>query len=325
MDQTITFEAVQEHNAEVNYGTREAQEQVFKTKVLEMSPIKDTLLPIHTACIMCDDQERMCVTASLNSAYVPRNAKDCKKYIRETKDTPGCILHKQALQRNVNLTTYVTQVANQVALCAINQHRENQLLMMLCSFVEKKGIVQHIAVGPSNRASDSASDSDDYVDHYDGRYGSDYGYGADYDDDYSFIDKYNKKAKQLRFIRNVHGQYPDTHEALQELCPFALYTFDSSDTSFVVPDAARASFLKHDVMQLVTVIWPQVADDAWTSGCALYRQKIMDVRNDHRKTMTLFQLCSYVVKTETHRKAEEMRKEADLLESCDWLLCKLPE
>lgn len=121
----------------------------------------------------------------------------------------------------------------------------------------------------------------------------------------------------------VQGQYLDTHKALQELCPLALYTFDS--TSFPVPDDARREFMMHDVMKIVTVIWPQAVEDGWTHGYDLYNQKIEDVRNAHRKTATLFQLCAYVVKTEAERKAEEMRKQADLLESCDWLLCKLPE
>lgn len=311
MEQTITLKAIEEHSQQGTYWLRDKQKRLFTTKVLELSPIKDVLQPGDAVCIMCDDEERLCVTAQLGSYYVPRNAEACKEYI---KDTLGCIIHNSVLQTNDSLTTCVTQLAKDVAYSIITEHRDNQLLMMLCSFVERKGIVTHDEqiVAPEGA---EGSDSDDAY-----AYGSDVGY------DYEFSIAYDIQARQLRFIRKVETQYPDTHKALQGLCPLALYTFDSNDTSFLVPGNARARFLGgSEVMQLVTVIWPQIAEDAWTSGSALYNQKIMDVRSDHCKNLTLLQLCSFVVKTEAERKAEEMRKAADHLASCEWLLFKLSE
>lgn len=231
------------------------QNATFTQKVFALTPIpKDVLEPHNATCILCDDMS-ICVTKSVGSHLVPRQARACAKYIINQIGfswTPiiGFVITKEVLRQDADLTTYADRAATEIAYTAITQHRDNRLLILLCNIVRNWGIIK--------QAPFVCTDPDDEID--------------------------DRITHEACFIDKVRHRYPDTRWELERLCPLALYTFDSDDSSFELPACARADFLKErSVMQFISVIWPRVASDAWTYALAMYHRDILDVRNSYRR------------------------------------------
>lgn len=297
MTHRISLDGVQAHREHKTFQLETHQEATFTEQLLALTALpRDVLPPTAAVCIMCDNQETLCVTAFFGSACVPKEAGQCAAYL-QTSGRPGCMMNKATLRSNVGLTLYAVQTAKDIAFSTITQHRDDRLTLLLCRVVQDKGIMKQ----------------DPFQ-------------GTEFFEDSHAMEIYERHRHQSSFIQKVQDKYPDVREAMQHVCPLALYTFDSDDTSFKLPRRARADFLvRSQVMRLITVIWPLIAEDAWTSGLKIYNQNVVDVRNAHRSSATLSLLCSFVVKTDAQRRAKAMRKEADLLASCRWLPFKLSD
>lgn len=252
MDPQISLDGIIASNQSIVYYREREQVAAFTTKVLALTPIpKDVLEAKDATCIMCDDREAFCVTASFGSGRVPTQFEACAKYFTNQIGSswiPWYMIHKVDLRQDVDLTTFAAKVAKDVAYTTITQHRDDRLLMMLCRVVGKWGIIRQDPFKNTEHIPDS----------------------------------WARIEYEECFASQVRCKYPDSRKALQQLCPLALYTFDEDDALFDLPDSAYAGFL-HDsqVMRFVNAIWPIIADDAWTSGLAMYEQDILDARRSH--------------------------------------------
>lgn len=293
MSQSISLDGVRFHRTEAEYCQERQAMTTFTAKVLALTPLSGLLLPEAAVCIMCSDQKTLCVTEQFGSGCVPRKVALCASFLKTSK-TKGIMMSNASLQTDVDLTLCASQTAEDLAFTTITQRQDDGLMLLLCAILKKKDILK-----PDPYQITESS---------------------------WYLENDSRNRYESNFINRVRGEYPDTRGALQSLCPLALYTFDSQDASFNIPKGARAGFsVGCEVMKLIHVIWPMMAEKAWASGLERQRQHVLDVRDSHRSSMTLSLMCTFIVKTEAERKAKAMRKEARDLASCAWLPFKLPD